>query len=261
MLMCTRYGAKVVAAHSPELATGRRCRARSSTRRPDRCSGSASAGYRAYSRSWCRAAAGHADLRQGLLAGYILAAPILQAVSCALMPVAIASVFVLKMPIGLTMFMFAPLIPMALTIVSMLAGIRRFGHDYGQKVRLRHYASIMFLTPLYQVILAMAAVVAVVKYLRRDKGWYKTARMNEHDARPPRSRQSGPNGGRHDQTNDPVAADADPRPIGPEPVHSANRARRPGRHPVPAERRAAGRLAGDSGRGHGLEPPGVSRPG
>jgi glycosyltransferase XagB len=78
------------------------------------------------------------------------------------------------------MFMFAPLIPMGLTIVSMLAGVRRFGRDYGQKVRLRHYASILFLTPVYQVILAMAAVVGVIKYLRRDKGWYKTARMNEH---------------------------------------------------------------------------------
>jgi glycosyltransferase XagB len=80
------------------------------------------------------------------------------------------------------MFMFAPLIPMALTIVSMLAGVRKFGRDYGQKVRLRHYASILFLTPVYQVILAMAAVAGVVKYLRRDKGWYKTARMNEHRA-------------------------------------------------------------------------------
>ena len=40
----------------------------------------------------------------------------------------------------------------------------------------------MFLTPVYQVILAMAAVMGVVKYLRQDKGWYKTARMNQHRA-------------------------------------------------------------------------------
>jgi hypothetical protein len=64
----------------------------------------------------------------------------------------------------------------------MLAGVRKFGRDYGQKVRLRHYASILFLTPVYQVILAMAAVMGVVKYLRRDKGWYKTARLNQHRA-------------------------------------------------------------------------------
>ncbi len=108
-----------------------------------------------------------------MLAGYILATPILQALSCALIPVAIATAFVLKMPIGLTMFMFAPLVPMGLTIVSMLAGVRKFGRDYGQKVKFRHYASILFLTPVYQVILAMAAMVGVVKYLRRDRGWYR----------------------------------------------------------------------------------------
>lgn len=28
----------------------------------------------------------------------------------------------------------------------------------------------------------MAAVVGVVKYLRQDRGWYKTARTNEHRA-------------------------------------------------------------------------------
>jgi hypothetical protein len=94
--------------------------------------------------------------------------------------VALATVFVLKVPIALAMFMFTPLIPMALAIISMLAGVRAFGHDYGQRVRLRHYASILFLTPVYQVILAMAAVVAVGKYLRGDKGWYKTGRLNQH---------------------------------------------------------------------------------
>jgi cellulose synthase/poly-beta-1,6-N-acetylglucosamine synthase-like glycosyltransferase len=124
-------------------------------------------------------------LRQKLLAGYILATPVLQAFSCALVPIAILSAFVMKMPVGLAMFMFTPLIPMALTIVSMLAGVRSFGHDYGQKIRIRHYASILFMTPVYQVILAMAAVVAVAKYLRGDKGWYKTARLNEHRAQGP----------------------------------------------------------------------------
>ena len=183
VLMCTRYGAKVVAAHSPELATREEVPGTVFNKK---------AGSLFWQRvRWLQGIfqelvqGGWLDMptmRQRLLAGYILATPILQAVSCSLIPVAIATVFVLKMPIGLTMFMFAPLIPMALTIVSMLAGVRKFGHDYRQKVRLRHYASILFLTPLYQVILAMAAVMAVVKYLRRDKGWYKTARMNEHRA-------------------------------------------------------------------------------
>jgi cellulose synthase/poly-beta-1,6-N-acetylglucosamine synthase-like glycosyltransferase/putative flippase GtrA len=183
VLMCTRYGAKVVAAHSPELATREEVPGAVFNKQ---------VGSLFWQRvRWLQGIfqelvqGNWLDMpttRQRLLAGYILATPILQALSCSLIPVAIASVFLLKMPIGLTMFMFAPLIPMGLTIVSMLAGVRRFGRDYGQKVRLRHYASILFLTPVYQVILAMAAVVGVIKYLRRDKGWYKTARLNEHRA-------------------------------------------------------------------------------
>jgi len=183
VLMCTRYGAKVVAAHSPELATREEVPGAVFNKKVgslfwQRVRWLQGIFQELVQGNWL----GMPTTRQRLLAGYILATPILQALSCSLIPVAIATVFVLKMPIGLTMFMFAPLVPMALTIVSMLAGVRRFGRDYGQKVGFRHYASILFLTPVYQVILAMAAVVGVIKYLRRDKGWYKTARMNEHRA-------------------------------------------------------------------------------
>ncbi|HJY03230.1 MAG TPA: glycosyltransferase family 2 protein, partial [Streptosporangiaceae bacterium] len=183
VLMCTRYGAKVVAAHSPELATREEVPGAVFNKQVgslfwQRVRWLQGIFQELVQGNWLDMP----TMRQRLLAGYILATPILQAFSCALIPVAIAAVFLLKMPIGLTMFMFAPLIPMGLTIVSMLAGVRKFGRDYGQKVRLRHYASILFLTPVYQVILAMAAVMGVVKYLRRDKGWYKTARLNQHRA-------------------------------------------------------------------------------
>jgi cellulose synthase/poly-beta-1,6-N-acetylglucosamine synthase-like glycosyltransferase/putative flippase GtrA len=183
VLMCTRYGAKVVAAHSPELATREEVPGAVFNKQVgslfwQRVRWLQGIFQELVQGNWLDMP----TMRQRLLAGYILATPILQAFSCALIPVAIAAVFLLKMPIGLTMFMFAPLIPMGLTIVSMLAGVRKFGRDYGQKVRLRHYASILFLTPVYQVILAMAAVMGVVKYLRQDKGWYKTARLNQHRA-------------------------------------------------------------------------------
>ena len=186
VLMCTQFGAKVVAAYSPDLAT----REEVPGAVFDKEIGSLFWQRVRWLQGIFQELIGGVWLwmptfRQKLLAGYILATPVLQALSCALVPVAILSAFVMKMPVGLAMFMFTPLIPMALTIVSMLAGVRSFGHDYGQKVRIRHYASILFMTPVYQVILAMAAVVAVAKYLRGDKGWYKTARLNEHRAQGP----------------------------------------------------------------------------
>ena len=184
VLMCTQYRVKVVAAHSPELATREEVPGTIFNKEIgslfwQRVRWLQGTFQELMQGTWLQMP----TLRQKLLAGYILATPILQAISCALMPVALATALVLKMPIGLTMFMFAPFIPMALTIVSMLVGIRTFGRDYKQKVRFRHYASILFLTPVYQVILAMAAIVGVVKHLRRDKGWYKTSRLNEHRMR------------------------------------------------------------------------------
>ena len=134
---------RVVAAHSPQPRHPARKSRGHPSRRSDRCSGSGSAA-RTF-RGRCRAA-GWVPIRWGrLLAGYILAAPILQALSCALIAAAIFTALALKMPIALAMFMFAPLIPMALTIVSMCTGLRSFGRDYGQKIRIRHFASIVLL--------------------------------------------------------------------------------------------------------------------
>jgi len=184
VLMCAQYQVKVVAAHSPELATREEVPGTIFNKEIGSLFWQRVRWLQGFFQelaqgTWLQMP----TLRQKLLAGYILATPILQAVSCVLIPVALVTAFILKMPIGLTMFMFAPFIPMALTIVSMLAGVHTFGHDYAQKVRIRHYASIVFLTPVYQIILAVAATVAVAKHLRGDKGWYKTARLSEHRTR------------------------------------------------------------------------------
>jgi hypothetical protein len=37
-----------------------------------------------------------------------------------------------------------------------------------------HYASLVFLAPLYQLVLTSASAVAVYKYASGDKTWYKT---------------------------------------------------------------------------------------
>jgi cellulose synthase/poly-beta-1,6-N-acetylglucosamine synthase-like glycosyltransferase len=132
-------------------------------------------------------------LRQKLLAGYILSAPLLQALSCALLPLAMVSAVAVKVPAGLALFLYTPLIPLALTMVSMLSGLRQFGRDYRQRVRLRHYASIVFLTPAYQVILAAAAVGAVYRHYWGNGEWYRTGRGMQH--RPEHCAGPGPRAG------------------------------------------------------------------
>jgi cellulose synthase/poly-beta-1,6-N-acetylglucosamine synthase-like glycosyltransferase len=119
-------------------------------------------------------------LRQKLLAGYILAAPLMQALSCAMLPLALVSAACVKVPEGLAVFLYTPLIPLALTMLSMLSGLRQFGRDYKQRVLLRHYASIAFLTWLYQVILAAAALGAVYRHYWGNGEWYRTGRGMQH---------------------------------------------------------------------------------
>lgn len=196
VLLCSRYGARVVAAFSPRLATREEVpptifhRQQGSlfwqrVRWLEGIFGELMRGY------WWKMP----TLRQKILAGYILAAPLLQAISCALLPLALISAFVLKVPEGLTLFLYLPLIPLTITMVSMLLALAQFGRAYRQKVRIGHFASIMFLTPLYQVILAAAAVWAVYRHYWGDGTWYRTGRGLRHragEASPPVPQPSVP---------------------------------------------------------------------
>ena len=122
-------------------------------------------------------------LRQRIMAGYILATPISQAMSCVLLPVALATALILQMPIGLALLMFTPLIPFGLTVFSQVLGLREFSRNFKQKVSIWHYASVLFLTPAYQLILMAAAIMAAYKCANGDMTWYKTGRAGQH--RPP----------------------------------------------------------------------------
>jgi cellulose synthase/poly-beta-1,6-N-acetylglucosamine synthase-like glycosyltransferase len=118
--------------------------------------------------------------RQRLLAGYILATPILQAMSFFLLPTAIIIGLVVNTPIALALLLFTPYIPMGLTTATQLIGLHEFCRKYDKKASLWHYASLVFLAPLYQIVLCGAAAVAVYKYATGDKTWYRTGRAGEH---------------------------------------------------------------------------------
>jgi len=119
-------------------------------------------------------------LRGRILAGYILATPLLQAISGILLPFAIVTALLVKAPIGLTLLMFVPLIPLGVTVITQLIGLREFARTYQQHASVWHYASVLFLAPLYQIILMAAAAVAVYKHAKGDTTWYKTGRAAEH---------------------------------------------------------------------------------
>jgi hypothetical protein len=119
-------------------------------------------------------------LRRRVLAGYFLANPLLQAASAVLLPFAIVTALLIKAPIGMTLLMFTPLVPLGITVLCQLVGLREFTRVYQSSARPWHYASVLLLAPLYQLLLGAAAAVAVYKYGKGDTRWYKTGRAAEH---------------------------------------------------------------------------------
>jgi glycosyltransferase XagB len=108
-----------------------------------------------------------------------LAAPVLQAISSILIPIAIASALWAKIPIALSLLTFAPLVPYTLVMVAQLMHLADFGRQFQQKVKARHYLAIIFFAPLYQMILVGAAAVALWRHIMGRNDWYRTGRQHD----------------------------------------------------------------------------------
>ncbi|WP_433075477.1 glycosyltransferase family 2 protein [Dactylosporangium sp. CA-052675] len=181
VLLCTRYGAKVVAAYEPELATREEV--------PQTI-----ANKRAGSLFWQRVRWNQGflsillegrwsalpTLRQRVLAGYILATPFLQAFSALLLPLSIATIVWLKVPVFVAMLMYAPFLPILITLATQVVGLREFARSYRQKVLWRHYAFLLAGAPVYQWVLMGAAFWAVWQHIDGNTTWHKTAHGGHH---------------------------------------------------------------------------------
>ncbi|GAA2610882.1 hypothetical protein GCM10010399_47200 [Dactylosporangium fulvum] len=181
VLLCTRYNARVVAAYEPELAT----REEVPQTIADRKAGSLfwqrvrwNQGFLSIllEGRWSTLP----TLRQRILAGYILATPFLQAFSALLIPLSIATIVWLKVPVFVAMLMYAPFLPILITLATQVVGLREFAHAYRQKVLWRHYAFLLVGAPLYQWVLMGAAFWAVWQHIDGNTTWHKTAHGGHH---------------------------------------------------------------------------------
>jgi cellulose synthase/poly-beta-1,6-N-acetylglucosamine synthase-like glycosyltransferase len=181
VLLCTRYGAKVVAAYDPELATREEVPATIFNKEKGSLLWQRERWNRGFlsillQGLWLELP----TFRQRLLAAYILATPFLQAASGLLVPVALATILLLKVPVFLAMLMFVPFIPITITVTTQVLALREFSLAYRQRARLRHYVFLLLGAPLYQFVLMGAALLAVYNYARGNVEWYKTGRANAH---------------------------------------------------------------------------------
>jgi glycosyltransferase XagB len=119
-------------------------------------------------------------LRQRALAVYTLAMPFAQAFGALLIPLSIAAMLWLAVPLPVAMLSFLPLVPTAATVAVEVAGLDEFCRTFGRRATVRDYARLLLGTPAYQVLLSAAAFRAVWREFRGQRGWEKTAHVGAH---------------------------------------------------------------------------------
>ena len=124
--------------------------------------------------------------RQRWLARYTLAMPLLQAATGVLMPLSLASMFLLKVPVPTALVTFLPLAPTLVTMAVESAALGEFGREFGIRIRVRDQARLLLGTFPYQLLLAAAAVRAVWRQSRGHGGWEKTTHTNAHRTTTPK---------------------------------------------------------------------------
>ncbi|WEK59873.1 MAG: glycosyltransferase family 2 protein [Candidatus Microbacterium colombiense] len=117
---------------------------------------------------------------QRLFARYMLAMPFLQAATGLLIPLSVFLILVVKVPTAVALLTFIPLAPTLVTVAVEIAGLGEFGRLYGQKVRAVDYVRLLLGTIPFQALLALAAIRAVFRELRGERGWEKTEHTGAH---------------------------------------------------------------------------------
>jgi cellulose synthase/poly-beta-1,6-N-acetylglucosamine synthase-like glycosyltransferase len=119
-------------------------------------------------------------LRQRALAFSTLAMPLLQAFTGAMIPVAVATVLLLKAPVLVTLAYFLPFIPMLTIAAAELAGLASFCREYGVRARRRDYVRLVLGAAPYQLVLMLSALRAAMRELAGIRTWEKTVHVGAH---------------------------------------------------------------------------------
>lgn len=118
--------------------------------------------------------------QQRMMARYLLSMPFLQAFTGLMIPISIALILFAKVPTGIALLTFLPIVPTLLTLVVETAGLGDFRRMYNVKIRFQDYARLLLGTFPYQVFLAAAAVRSVVREIRGINAWEKTEHTGAH---------------------------------------------------------------------------------
>lgn len=92
----------------------------------------------------------------------------------------ILMVVLADMPLWVSMLSFLPAIPLVMMVATEIVILHEFGQDFDYPIRFVDYLKMVASTPLYQLILAAAAVRAMYKFVTKQFDWEKTPHSGAH---------------------------------------------------------------------------------
>jgi hypothetical protein len=108
-----------------------------------------------------------------------------------LIPVSLATMILLDVPVLAALLTFVPLVATLATLAVEAVGLGEFCRSYGYRAGPRDYLRLLVGTFPYHLLLGAAAVRAVLRERRGERGWEKTAHVGAH-----RTAGAGPATGR-----------------------------------------------------------------
>lgn len=119
-------------------------------------------------------------ISQRLLAAYILAGPFIQAAFAAMLPISLCMMFLVKLPVLLAMFTFVPLYMFGMQLCLDMVALAEFMRAQQREYSWRTFALTLIGFAPYQWLLAFAASRAIVRQIRNQTNWEKTAHVGAH---------------------------------------------------------------------------------
>ncbi|WP_241255982.1 glycosyltransferase [Candidatus Protofrankia californiensis] len=118
--------------------------------------------------------------RQRALAAEMLLMPFFQAMAGLILPASVLLAFFLSGSVGIVIIFWLPLIAMLMLTLTEEAAFREFADAYRIKVTPLDSARLIASAPVYQLVLSLAALRAVVRLVQGKLEWEKTTHVGAH---------------------------------------------------------------------------------
>lgn len=120
------------------------------------------------------------EMKQRITALYILLNSLMQAGILLFLPVGLYIALTQQVAVPVALLSYVPIYLLLMQLITNLIGIREFTDAYGERLPLGFRLRMIVAYYPYQLMLAVAAARAVMRYVTQKQSWEKTAHSNLH---------------------------------------------------------------------------------